>query len=194
MKRVFCSFFVILIAAFTVACEAEETQVEETTVATTEVTTTIPETTEEPTQPTHVIKDEISLAEWGMTVTGTKQSETIEGKNYLEFIPEKGSKFLHIEVKAKNKTGEDSVFLPLEITEKSIYPRLYIDDEEYVGIKLSGYASELIDKKVKKDEEVTGEITFEVPTKVLEKENDLLFKLISGDEYVQVVLKAEDYK
>ncbi len=149
-----------------------------------------PTPTPEPEEPVYELKEKTTLKDWEITVSKAKFVKSVKQSEYSEFVPDEGNKYLMISVSVTNNGKEEDSFLPSYIFNDDVYAKVYYGDGyEFSMTNLLAYDESLVDKKIQPLSKKKGKIAFEVPDSVAEGEEELVLKIISGEDSITYKLK-----
>lgn len=133
--------------------------------------------------------DKAAVGDWKFTVKGISVKGKIPNGDYYAFEPDKGEKFVCINISVKNNGKEEATFLPRIAYNDEVIAQLYYDDYEYKATELVSYDKDICGESIKPLTSKKGIIAFAVPKKVAKKKGKLTLKIGTADESVTYSLK-----
>lgn len=133
--------------------------------------------------------DKATVGNWKFTVKGISVKGKIPNGDYYAFEPDKGEKFVCINISVKNNGKEEATFLPRIAYNDEVIAQLYYEDYEYKATELVSYDKDLCGESIKPLTTKKGIIAFAVPAKVAKKKGKLTLKIGTADESVTYSLK-----
>lgn len=127
-----------------------------------------PTATPAPKETTLALKETGTVGDWKFKVTKLAVKKTVSTSKYMEATASDGNLFVLASVSVTNNGKKEATFLPSSGLENTMMMAelIYKDEYQYKSVMLTGYAKDLISKRIKPLSEKSGTVTFEVPKKV----------------------------
>ncbi len=136
------------------------------------------------------IGDNVSLKDWGITVTEFKVVDSIAA-DYGSFTPkEEGNKYAQLFVTVANNGKEADNFLPtVGMGDDVSVKLLYGDGYEFTASNLLGYSEDLHDSHINPLSSKNGEIAFAIPDSVASAADEILIQFKSKNDIIKIKVR-----